>query len=304
MSSQEPQFILFWPPAEYRHREGIAAAYQSLESAMMLLMLYRWPSVIPLIWSACETLLREHYNDHSALSQDLQVRFKNEHPAISDSLNQSASSLRKWRNELLHRGYSPKDDPRCAELMFNAGIPYFQGLVRELIGTDEINATIWDFWQIYTDTRKAITRKIKRKEADLNSAMFYLVGLLRFSLSSNFTSELMTSMWETSQELMIAEVEQTKQMVRRIERCEKTDGNCYQLPDFYCTNCKGGEILAGASFTGGSSAFHLDRLEVIGCTECGYLLFDQDLIKVFFEDKLTKEQKAELENENSSYHRS
>ena len=77
-NNTKPVLYFFDFPGEALDRQGVASALQSFESAIMLIANNRWPSVIPLLWNACEALLKEKYHGRESTAFDLQMRFEKE----------------------------------------------------------------------------------------------------------------------------------------------------------------------------------------------------------------------------------
>ena len=122
-------------PEDYLGRDGIPAALQSAETAILLIAMGRWPAITGLIWQACELFLRAKYtnpgetyrNKNLPNGKQLQERFFQHSNILTESLNNKATNLRALRNQVIHEGYSPKFDDTCIDLFL---MPEYPILVR------------------------------------------------------------------------------------------------------------------------------------------------------------------------------
>lgn len=295
--SELPVCVFFQVPKESLEKEGVASALQSFETAVMLMAYDRWPSIAPLIWGACEALLRVKYRGNNEDIWIIQDRF-HEDNNVSRALGDSAHRLRKLRNEIAHKGYMPRDTPRCIELFFNAGVPYFDCLLKYVIGYGLFDILYpkgaGEIWDVFKNTRKVVTKRINRPLASTKGALLFLTLKVRETFSPTYIPDALWELQDSEQDgLWESEMRLRNQL---IERINKDHNDCFELSGVSCPVC-GSDVLASCSWKGSDPNWKLDRLNPVGCYKCSYLTTDEDLIDVFFHGQLTEEQIASLESE-------
>ena len=186
----------------------VLSSLQTFETSLLLAAEGRWPSVIPLLFSACESLLRpvtgltgkkpvtgltgKKSKPTYWTSWELMDAFKRD---VSSELHEKTGELREFRNDLLHRGYSPKDDAKCIEFFFDPGVPYFDALLKKQFGKDKRELSgraAAAFWDVYRDTKKVVTKKGEGLPNGAGQAFAYM-GLLAgrfFDLGPNYMTQL------------------------------------------------------------------------------------------------------------------
>ncbi len=184
------QGLLFVAHPKEEPQPGVLSALQAFESALMLVALNRWPSVIPLTWSGCESLLRSKYKDLGSAPDIhvLQEKYYEDTDLLS-GLNAKAHKFRKLRNRIQHEGFSPRDDSECREVFFDTGIPYFAHIVEVVLG-EPLSYNLGDdedFKRLLRKIRKSVTNK-KLSDDERHIPAFFLQKFLRWSLSPTFSS--------------------------------------------------------------------------------------------------------------------
>ena len=299
-----PFLILFTGmPDEFLMKDGVASALQSFETSLYLVVAGRFPTVLSLIWEACEKLLRVNYltagktrkEAQQIKAEALQQWFLETSDLVSKELHDNATRLRQARNEILHNGYSPKDDRMCIDLYFNAGVPYLDKVLKYLTNKSLEQISIqhyysggW-FWEIYKGTRKVLTRRINQKQVDLLGA----IGLLRVALRKifvNLTPNQATSVVPLVESIVLHEMNdydlsaEIEDRLRNhfIKRLGDVEGDTVELIGFGCPICGNESVLASVTWKGSEQEGFLPAgVEGFACTECKYLMVGEDLGKVF-----------------------
>ena len=296
---QKPQFFFFQYPEEALKKEGIASALQSFETTIMLIAYGRWPSIIPLMWGACEALLRVKYTNKNHDAITIQNKFKSD-SKLSDALNDSAHELRKLRNDISHKGYMPRDTPRCIKLYFMAGVPYLDCLLKDITGIGLFEKLYpkgkGGVWDVFKDTRKVVTKKINKSGSSIEDALLFLILKVRETFSPTYIPRALEEIQDSDEEtLWITEARLKNTLIKHVKNDQNND--CFDLSDVSCPVC-GSDVLASFLWKGKGESWCFDRLTPVGCYKCNYLVRDQDLIKTFFQVQLTEELIGKLESDN------
>lgn len=319
MDKETPRLVLFPKlPAEYLRKPEVASAFQSFETSLVLISEGRWTTVLPLIWESCEKLLRvlftedadwdDQYKRSNVRSVGLQKRFF-ESGGVSRALNDKAHKMRIARNEIAHEGYSPRDDERCVELFFGAGVPYFESLVNRLTGMSFRELSFKDehsgawFWTVFEDTRKVFNLFLQNDQQQLRAACQYLrhaidkafdFGIPDWGLiiSRNEFADTLRA----HQDLQDLHYQLCQSRRNRIikELSSPSDQDCVELEEYPCPVC-GDEldenghaaVLAGVTWCGPDYNI-LDKVNQMSCLSCCTAASGHLLLQVFCKEKLKK----------------
>jgi hypothetical protein len=218
---------------------------------------------------------------------------------VSDALNSASHELRKLRNEINHKGYLPRDTPRCVDLFFNAGVPYLDNLLKDTIGSDLFSLLYpkLGIWDVFKNTRRAVTKKKNRRGGAIEDALLFLTLKVRETFSPTFVPGALWDLQDSEQDaLWVSEMKLRNELIRRITK-EHSEG-CFSFEDVNCPVC--GEVTIGAvRWKGKNNAWKFDSIKSIGCHKCAYLLNDADMIKIFFQEQLTKELVEKIESDDA-----
>ena len=230
--------------------------------------------------------------------------FKKDNRDLSSRLNEKAHEFRKFRNDVAHHGYSPKDDEKCLELFFDAGVPYFDCLLKFLFKKDKEDLSgdhgKW-FWQIYRDTRKAIQKKRKKKVESYEAAIVYLQLASRKAFSTGTVAqpiyvshEKLGLLSEHFQDLDW----QIEQLVRNtvIEGLEAAGSDCFELRDAVCPLCTS-ETLGAIGW--GDEGFEVKRVVCLdeSCPAYNHVIKDPEVIDIFYTSRMSEATIAYLESD-------
>ena len=293
--------------------EFVLSGLQAFETSLFLMSAGRWPSTTLLLWEACEKLLRvvakgrgRELDDHGRKldAAGLQAMFKEENHGLSDGLHKISRTFRRHRNTIAHRGYSPKDDKKSQRLFFEAGVPYFDSLLRYLFSGDKTRLTgksgEW-FWSIYSDTRKVLEKKRRKKITDNGQSFFFLqlAGEKIFSLqhASQWISRF-DEKRHVLEHLFQWENMDIEDVIRNkmIDDMYPKNGELFELDDLDCPICPpGGNTLAEIEWKWDESTNTHQFAEVksVVCLDSHCPAYcrpidDLEVIDVFFKSKLNK----------------
>ena len=128
---ERPIFLFFANFADYHFdllekNPPLASAIQSLETCLILVSLDRYPSAL----ASCAMALESAWKAASKKGPDINVNFAEILGDINAALPKGAPAFdfkkfRNLRNNIVHFGYTPKDDDIAAKLIFSIGIPAF-----------------------------------------------------------------------------------------------------------------------------------------------------------------------------------
>jgi hypothetical protein len=134
-----PRDLLDHPP--------LASSLQSLETCLWLIGLRRFPSAVVVCVNALESAIKAKLaigaqgdkRNLNALITEVRSRF----PDLEAFDQSKLDTLRRKRNDLVHYGFSPKDDRECCVLLLESGLPFL----------DSCYKAFFDFYLDWRDIR-------------------------------------------------------------------------------------------------------------------------------------------------------
>jgi hypothetical protein len=298
----KPIFFLFSPDDFAIKNPAVISAIQSFESALNLIAIGNWTSVLLLIWNSCETLLQAKYPEKSLRAEELQKIFLHD-ARIPDSLHEQAVFLRKKRNDIAHNGYIPKDTHECIGLFFNAGIPYFNALLNNTIGRpldDLFFGRKDNFWSILQNTRKVIIRKINKDDSNLENALLFLSLAAKEHFSPQY-SRFSVRYSNNADDSLIwsAEMDLRKNLIDKMNNGSRD--NTFEVKGIHCPTCLDTPLVTieWDDEKMQSNVWKFKSFNSVGCYRCWYLIDDKDLIKIFFNNQITRKIKTWLESDDA-----
>lgn len=294
-------------PREHLSTPGVASALQNIETVFRMASLHRWPTALSLMWQSCELLLKVNLgidlDDESAKAFEMQEQF-NRAKGLTKGLNDESHSFRQLRNDILHQGYSPRDDEKCIEMYFGAGFAYLNRLVKELVGQDLIEIgrnerpNIW-FWDLFEDTRKVIKKKVTKKVSLYPGLDPFLFAIKNINRTGGIVNKWIspgdhnTHVWrELDQDL---EYDVRARLGEMLDKEIEEFGSDFSvfLPCFECFGrCWEEAIIARVDVEPREDGdYDLLKICAIGCVDCQYLISDPDTLKVIVFDRLSEKQK-------------
>jgi transcription elongation factor Elf1 len=121
----EPKLIFFRDkPNDLLTRPPLASSLQHLETSFLLITLSRYPHALVSCASAVESALKAAFSvgQKKPLNFESLLKRANEKFSPNAVFNQNdLDEFRRKRNEIVHYGFSPKDDEICAILLLKTG---------------------------------------------------------------------------------------------------------------------------------------------------------------------------------------
>lgn len=289
------------------------SALQSIETAIFLIGMQRWPNVIPLFFESMEKLIKAElgfYKNPNEVknAEDLFDNYLLKYPASAE-LSKCFHSLRKFRNSIIHDGFSPKDDIKVIEFTFNAAIPCldhifknkFQATVFEIIARVPTQDWIAD---AYKKTRKVVTKKLNKKTEsikNLYAAVFPMRLVIQRIQRTGKASSRHNTLSDT--EFLLSEFDWIENDIKLeiyngfLNELQKigTNSLLILLDDFTCLVCHKNSIVANVEF----NAEHdhtFEHISSYGCCWCQYRIADKDVCDVFINEVLDENQIKKIEN--------
>ena len=290
----------------------VLSGLQSFETSFFLMGSGLWPSTTLLLWGACEKFLRVATNeyDKNVDAYGLQNIFKKMNPALSDKLHRQSNDFRKTRNDIAHKGYSPKYDAESARLFFEAGVPYFDSLLRYLFEADktELSGEVsqW-FWPIYRDTRKVLEKKRKKELIEFGQSFFYMqIATRRIFQVGSFNraySPYEPRLFLLDSHMDDAAFDINEKIFKEAQELMGTN-ECFNLDDPGCPLCDGNQTLADIEWTVDEATNRVlfSRVKTFMCVEkdcAAYMrpIEDPEVLDIFHTRQVSQSKKEYLESE-------
>ena len=122
---EKPKLIFFREtPKDLLTRPPLASSLQHLETSFLLIALRRYPHALVSCASAIESAIKATFNTGQGRKQTFQTlldRAQKEFPSYAKFARTDIDEFRKKRNEIIHYGFSPKDDEISAVLLLKTG---------------------------------------------------------------------------------------------------------------------------------------------------------------------------------------
>ena len=290
------------------------SALQSIETAMFLIGMQRWPNVIPLFFESLEKLIKAELGfyknpNERKNAEDLFDNYLLRYPT-SPALSKCFHSLRKFRNSIIHDGFSPKDDIKVIEFIFNAAIPCldhifknkFQATVFEIIAKVPTQDWIAD---AYKKTRKVVAKKLNKNTECIGKNLYAAVFPMRLVIQRIQRSGKASNRYNTASdtEILLSEfywiendikLEIYNSFLNELKKIG-TNSLLILLDDFTCLGCHKNSIVANIEFNGDHD-HTFEHVSSYGCCWCQYSILDRDVCDVFINEVLDENQIKKIEN--------
>jgi hypothetical protein len=135
----EPVTLLLFRSTPLRISEDyVAAALQNFETFIFLVALRRYPSALTTIAAAIESALQASSIGQKSKDglQTLLKKASSVSTAMSLWDDVRTTAFRDLRNQIMHRGFSPRDDERSIFEIMKTGTPLFFEITREFLEFD------------------------------------------------------------------------------------------------------------------------------------------------------------------------
>lgn len=295
----------------------VLSALQDFETSLFLVAEQRWPSVTSVLWGACEKLLKRITGEPDMKAEDLQKKFKNMEPELSEDLHNKSHKYRQLRNEIIHAGFSPEFDVRCVREFFCAGVPYFERLLHSALGDGKEalsgNETKW-FWEVYRNTRIAVSRSDCESTVPYGALHFLTGAAKKVTANKNGSAAVIggrtaqfliatQNMFNSHNEAFLEfEKDFREAAVSKVAEASPL----FDFGGIHCPVCKQRQGLLGIDWeeSGGEgtryefAGFNRFVCYNMGCELCLVSVSNKEALKVFFEDELDEEDRMKLGDEN------
>jgi hypothetical protein len=293
-----------------------ASSLQSIETALILISMDKWPTVITLLWEASEKLLKtivgkKHTDKKTERSQNTAQRLINryaekyQHPVLYKT---RLENFRDERNAFSHHGYSPDDDIRIVKVVFEDAIPLLDDIFKIIFGKsifEIIRSTVGQEWiaDTYQATSKAIAKKKNMENPNLLPALVPLQLIFERIHRTGHANEIFTE--TTNLEHLLAEEFQdiAYGLKRRLyfdfiaEMEDSIKHIVYNqlqtIPGQSCLRCQGEKIIGAVTF---DKYGEFVKVSAYACYHCEWKIWDQEVCDVFVNDVLTAKQISILNN--------
>jgi hypothetical protein len=115
-------------PADMASHPPLASSLQSFETCLYLIGSRRYPIAVVSCVNALESAIKAKLgippDDRRIQLRELLTTIRSRFPELNNFDPEKIVALRDRRNRLVHYGFSPKDDPECAVLLLEVGIPF------------------------------------------------------------------------------------------------------------------------------------------------------------------------------------
>lgn len=297
MHDEAPYFTLFAGIEQEKLRKsGSAAALQAFETAIYLIALGRWPAVITQVYLSIELLLRAHYRvpvgESGVNGAKLLDRYADEGKATQALFNRS-QKLRKKRNQIVHNGYSPKDDSDSRRLFIDPAVPFFQNLLKSTIEVDlydfpltSEHAGHW-FWENYKKCRCAAKACENAGGILSASEMLLFDAACRRVVEQAGRFESFFSPYRGYLDAWVSGRDQEAEFLARQANFEEfieqfiDPSEVYILEETPCPVCQHEVLLFNASYSPENAELVIG-VHQVGCLACRYLTQNEYIIGSYF----------------------
>lgn len=295
IQSGDERFKLFDQlPQDRLLSDGVVCALQSFETTFYLIGSGRWPSVIVTLFNGTELLLKAIHGD--GLNSDALINQHLRSGFASRSLTEDVHRLRRIRNEIVHHGYSPRDDLKCAQAFLKPGIPFFSNLFERYFSADIRDCistgNLW-FWENIQSARKVVEKENGKENPNYKPVFGMLSMVCREVVgTAGIFNEFCSPYHGYIDEWVVQnnfEIEARARDSAIIETAKQFD--CHGVDELIwmnvpCPVCRRSEVMAspiviepppedivGNQMTG---------ISELACVWCGYFIRDPAVIDAFF----------------------
>jgi hypothetical protein len=287
MPDEAPVLVFFRNlPANLATSEFLANSMQSLETSFVLAAARRYVHALVICVSAIEGALRaapigsKGRDDFQTLIRKAR-NVPDTSPRLKDFPFKEILDLREARNRIIHRGFSPRDNGICVDLLIRIALPLLEICYGDFHSID-----------LYTDLRKdhafahhlCVAQQVCSRARPAGGDLTYCIGsfahLVRLFIKPTFTSD-----WE-SETLVDAESNGLNWDLKRKDK--DTIERSYSMPwTFNCPVCEDYESLVCDLET------EDQRLvpKQMACANCNYIVHDSEpfIAEVLLREQLTED---------------
>jgi hypothetical protein len=299
-------------PKEKYSQANVATALQSFETSIYCVALGRWPATMGLLWQAVELLLTDTHPDLEGYDWDkesktqFRMRRHLEECHVPAGLDKAAHEFRKFRNKILHDGFSPRDDDKVIRLFFETGVPYLNTLVKETFqkeiytfhGTGQVSGEGW-FWEIYRATKILVNKTAENEPSKLraSTAIFERACMKIVKSGGRFESFVMP--YEPYEHLLGEKFSGFKFEVEKaiisafLTELHLKSHDVVWINKLVCPICDEG-LMGECEWSEDPIDAEFIALNSAGCAKCDYWITDKEAVEQLFGKKLSDEQKKKM----------
>jgi hypothetical protein len=253
---RKPDNWLEFPP--------LASSLQTIETALMLLMMGRYPAALIDCASATESVLKAKYKirrDDTTNFADLVVQACIESPDLSFRKN-AFDKLRQARNKMIHYGYSPRDDAESARLLLGVGFDFLAICYKKFFNFDLMDSLVVEISKNLSVSFETFNIT-KRMQINPAYCFIPLVSTLRQYFQPTFKPDWEYDALEHCDNVGI-EFENVSDRTKEIESIFKNSWK------FWCPICGGNSLIAEID----ASAFNLKEVKLnrVVCCKCDLVI--------------------------------
>ncbi len=175
-NSESPTLFFFRAtPLNLLEQPPLASSLQTFETCLFLIGLKRFPSALISCATAWESAIKAKLSippeDRVSLEQLLDTIIE-VHSRLNGYDTTTLDDFRRTRNRLIHYGFSPKDDEKCAALLLKTGLPFLKDCYHEF----------FDFYLDWRDISPSIDKFINLNPGELERLGLFLRSLNSFDM--------------------------------------------------------------------------------------------------------------------------
>jgi hypothetical protein len=289
-------------PDNFKNQKGGIAAAQTFETIFYLIGSGRWVAVITSMASCIELFLRAKHDEVDDSSSGLQKQMRKFEAHTDEGkkeiLISQGEELRLLRNRIVHNGFSPKDDPEAISITFLSGWNYLEAVIEYSIGLEtsfkdylldnqDIKWSQW-FWSNFYHSREVLLAK-KNKSLAIGSGSVFIMqescfkmikqqGIIHRYLvvQDTYRTKIIEMASQGSEIQFLFDQENKKDIEESLN-----DKELFQLEQD-CPVCFEDGIWASIGLNAELSI----KIKGLGCLQCIYSITDQEILEIFFKDKL------------------
>jgi hypothetical protein len=261
----------------------LASAIQSLETCLLLISLDRFPSAL----ASCAMAIESAWKAATNTGQDFKGDFANILGEVNLALPKSAPSFnlkefRRLRNDVVHFGYSPKDDEASARMLFSTGIPVF---FMFLANHKDLNLDLESCLQSGLHDQLQLTLNLnqahlKKNISAIESSQILRHHIKRMILNLTIWQELALEEENLSQQIEFESKSKFKEMIKKRWHCNE---------ELRCPVCDFTELIVRLDET--SIANGKLKGTASHCVNCD-LNLQPTILNHFIDISLTSDEKA------------
>lgn len=122
----------------------LISALQSFENSLLLLAHRRYPQAVVALFSATESAYKAHFKlgQRENIEINPMIEYIRDRGIVTFNFDNIRKGFQKVRNQIIHYGYSTKDDEIAADSYFRIGLPFFDAWIMATAGFSPIKKLV------------------------------------------------------------------------------------------------------------------------------------------------------------------